>query len=118
MSASRLRPSEVVARQRAQAATASKTARREDSKPVRLRQPLLAAVPGLRVDRHRSTLAHLRSLYPFQSDESFGHRGPYMGVNITAGMDGFFFDPFELYAEGVLTNPNLLIIGDVGSGKS
>jgi type IV secretory pathway VirB4 component len=113
----RLRPSEAVARQRATALAASRAAERAAPKPDQHRPPLWGAGPGLRVDRHRSTLAHLRSLYPFQADESFGHRGPYMGVNITAGMDGFFFDPFELYGT-ILTNPNLLVIGDVGSGKS
>jgi type IV secretory pathway VirB4 component len=33
-------------------------------------------------------------------------------------MGAFHFDPFELYAAGVLTNPNCLVIGEVGSGKS
>lgn len=63
-------------------------------------------------------MAHLSSLYPFHADEGFGTRGPYIGVNVTGGMSGFWFDPFELYAAGLLTNPNCLVIGEVGSGKS
>ncbi len=74
--------------------------------------------PGLRVDWHRATMAHLESVYPFHADEGFGERGPYLGVNVTGGMGGFWFDPFELYGSGLLTNPNCLVIGEVGSGKS
>ena len=33
-------------------------------------------------------------------------------------MGGFYFDPFELYGTGVLTNPNVIVTGDIGSGKS
>jgi type IV secretory pathway VirB4 component len=63
-------------------------------------------------------MAHLSSAYPFHADDGFGSRGPYIGVNVTGGMGGFWFDPFELYAAGLLTNPNCLVIGEVGSGKS
>jgi len=63
-------------------------------------------------------MAHLESVYPFHADEGFGERGPYLGVNVTGGMGGFWFDPFELYGTGLLTNPNCLVIGEVGSGKS
>jgi len=62
-------------------------------------------------------MAHLRSLYPFHTDSGFGHRGPYMGVAVTGGMGAFHYDPFELYGT-VLTNPNVIVIGEVGSGKS
>ena len=80
--------------------------------------PIWARRPGLRVDWHRATMAHLESVYPFHADEGFGERGPYLGVNVTGGMGGFWFDPFELYGSGLLTNPNCLVIGEVGSGKS
>ncbi len=81
------------------------------------RPPLWRASRGLRVDWHRSTMAHLRSVYPFQADAGFGHRGPYMGVSVTGGMSAFHYDPFELYPT-VLTNPNVVVVGEVGSGKS
>jgi type IV secretory pathway VirB4 component len=80
--------------------------------------PVWARRPGLRIDWHRATMAHLESVYPFHADEGFGERGPYLGVNVTGGMGGFWFDPFELYGTGLLTNPNCLVIGEVGSGKS
>jgi len=69
------------------------------------------------VDWHRSTMAHLRSIYPFHADSGFGERGPYLGVSVSGGMGAFHFDPFELYGP-VLTNPNVMVIGEVGSGKS
>jgi type IV secretory pathway VirB4 component len=72
----------------------------------------------LRVDFDRATMANLASLYPFQADAGLGWRGPYLGVDVTAGMAAFHFDPFELYGAGLLTNPNCLVMGEVGAGKS
>ena len=71
-----------------------------------------------RYDWARSTMAHLCSVYPFHADASFGERGVLMGANVTAGMGGFYFDPFEFYAQGHLTNPNMIVMGSVGFGKS
>ncbi len=73
---------------------------------------------GLRLDRDRATMAHLASLYPYHADPGVGVRGPYIGVDVTGGMGGFYFDPFELYGTGALTNPNCIVIGEVGTGKS
>ena len=33
-------------------------------------------------------------------------------------LGGFYFDPYELYRRQILTHPALLVIGDMGSGKS
>ena len=63
-------------------------------------------------------MAHLRSVYPFHADAGFGDRGVFMGINVTGGMSGFYFDPFEFYAARHLTNPNMIVMGSVGSGKS
>ena len=30
----------------------------------------------------------------------------------------FFYDPFRLYRAGLLTNPNMLVVGQIGRGKS
>jgi type IV secretory pathway VirB4 component len=78
---------------------------------------VLGARHGIAVDWQRATTAHLSSLYPFHADAGFGEAGVLMGANITAGMAGFYFDPFTFYGTH-LTNPNLIICGDVGSGKS
>ncbi len=72
----------------------------------------------LRLPRHRSTTAHLCSAYPFPAEAGLGHRGVYLGTNLLTGGGGFAFDPFEAYASGAITNPNVLLAGDVGAGKS
>ena len=30
----------------------------------------------------------------------------------------FVFDPFEVYAQGVVSNPNMVVFGQIGRGKS
>ncbi len=110
----RLRPSQA-ARLEHQAAAPSRAPRHTTTDEDR--PPLWRPGPALRVDWHRSTAAHLRSVYPFHADAGFGDRGPYMGVSVTAGMSAFHYDPFELYGTA-LTNPNVMVMGEVGSGKS
>ena len=63
-------------------------------------------------------MAHLCSVYPFHADTGFGARGVLMGANVTGGMSGFYFDPFEFYSQRHLTNPNMIVMGSVGFGKS
>lgn len=74
--------------------------------------------PGLRVPRHRTTTAHLCAAYPFQAEGGLGGRGVYLGTDELAGGATFCFDPFELYTRGTITNPNVLVIGEPGWGKS
>jgi len=42
----------------------------------------------------------------------------YLGTDELAGGGAFCFDVFELYGQGVLNSPNVLVVGDVGAGKS
>jgi type IV secretory pathway VirB4 component len=70
------------------------------------------------VARHRATTAHLCSAYPLHVEAGLGARGVYLGTNVLTGGGGFAYDPFELYGSGVLTNPNILIAGEPGVGKS
>jgi hypothetical protein len=74
--------------------------------------------PGLALPRHRATTAHLCSAYPFAAEVGLGSGGVYLGTNLLTGGSGFAFDPFEAYAEGIVTNPNMLIAGEPGVGKS
>ncbi|HEV2309160.1 MAG TPA: ATP-binding protein [Acidimicrobiia bacterium] len=67
---------------------------------------------------HRSTTAHLCSLYPLQAERGLGARGVYLGTNLLTGGGGFAFDAFEAYRAGLVTNPNLLVAGEPGTGKS
>jgi len=70
------------------------------------------------VPLHRATTAHLCSLYPFQAERGLGARGVYLGTNLLTGGGGFAFDAFEAYRAGLVTNPNLLVAGEPGTGKS
>ena len=72
----------------------------------------------LRLPRHRGTTAHLGSAYPFQAGSGLGPNGVFLGTDVLAGGAGFAYDPFELYGDGTLTNPNMLFAGEPGVGKS
>ncbi len=65
---------------------------------------------------HRATTAHLQALYPFVAEGGFVDRGAYIGRNLFGG--GFVYDPWELYRAGAVTNPNMLVLGQIGRGKS
>ena len=65
---------------------------------------------------HRATTANLQALYPFMSDGGVGSRGPFIGRDLLGG--AFSFDPWGLYQDGVLSNPNVLVVGQIGRGKS
>ena len=65
---------------------------------------------------HRSTTAHLQAAYPFVTGSGLGARGTYLGRDLHGG--AFCFDPWELYAAGVLTSPNVIVVGQIGRGKS
>jgi len=79
-------------------------------------RPLVAR--GLRLTRHRGTTAQVASAYPFQAAGGLGEHGVYLGLNVLAGGTGFAFCPFEAYADGLVTNPNMLVAGEPGTGKS
>lgn len=65
---------------------------------------------------HRATTAHLQALYPFVAEGGLGGGGPLIGRDLLGG--AFCYDPWDLYRRGVLTNPNLIVLGQVGRGKS
>jgi type IV secretory pathway VirB4 component len=65
---------------------------------------------------HRATTATFQAIYPFVAEGGLGGRGTYIGRDLYGG--SFAYDPFSLYEQGQLTNPNMLVIGEVGSGKS
>jgi hypothetical protein len=55
-------------------------------------------------------------VYPFVSAGGLGHRGPLIGRDLLGG--SFCFDPWALYQVGFVTNPNVLVVGQIGRGKS
>ncbi|NDL57002.1 ATP-binding protein [Phytoactinopolyspora sp. XMNu-373] len=71
----------------------------------------------LRLQAHYATSAGLRVLYPFLADDGLGAIGMYIGRDLLAGAS-FCFDPWELYRARIVTNPNVLLAGVIGNGKS
>ena len=67
-------------------------------------------------DGHRATTANAQAIYPFVAEGGLGGRGAYIGRDLYGG--SFVYDPFTLYEERALTNPNMLVLGEVGSAKS
>jgi type IV secretory pathway VirB4 component len=65
---------------------------------------------------HRVSTAHLQVVYPGIAQDSLGSRGVYIGRDLHGG--SFCYDPWELYERGDLTGPNMLVIGQIGRGKS
>lgn len=76
----------------------------------------LAWLP-LRVPAHRATSATLAGAYPWLAEAGLGSDGIYIGRDAFSG-GSFVYDPWVLYARGVLTNPNALLAGVIGTGKS
>lgn len=79
---------------------------------------------GLRLPRHRGTTAHVASIYPFHGGRALHDvAAPFVGVNVTDGQSAWCYDPFELYGRDlgggtVVTNSNMLVLGEPGNGKS
>jgi len=55
-------------------------------------------------------------LYPFDAEGGLGERGVYIGRDLFGG--AFVYEAWELYGAGVLTNPNMVVLGQIGRGKS
>jgi hypothetical protein len=71
---------------------------------------------GPRVPAHQVTTRNLGAAYPFIAEAGLGQRGVVIGDDLLGG--SFVFDPFELYAQGVISNPNMVVFGQIGRGKS
>ncbi|MGW1601277.1 ATP-binding protein [Streptomyces eurythermus] len=72
----------------------------------------------LKLPAHRMTTAIAAGAYPFLAEGGLGAEGIYIGRDVHAEAS-FVFDPFALYGkvEG-FTNPNVLLAGVIGQGKS
>ena len=55
--------------------------------------------------------------YPFLAQAPLTHKGTFLGTNLGTGAP-FCFSPFEAYRDGLITNPNILVAGEIGSGKT
>ena len=65
---------------------------------------------------HRNTTRHAQAIYPFIAPGGFAGRGVFIGRD--SGGGAFCFDPWVLYGEGVLDDPNVIVLGKLGQGKS
>lgn len=70
-----------------------------------------AARPG-----HRSTTRHAQAIYPFMAAGGLGGRGVFIGRDSNGG--AFCYDPWVLYGDGLLDDPNAIVLGKLGQGKS
>ena len=77
---------------------------------------LLAPRPPPRLPAHVATTRHLCAAYPLVAEAGLGHAGVLIGRDVLGG--SFVYDPFALYRAGVVTNPNMVVIGQIGRGKS
>lgn len=80
--------------------------------------PASARKNRLKLPAHRMTTAVAAGAYPFLAEGGLGAEGIYIGRDVHAEAS-FVFDPFALYGkiEG-FTNPNILLAGVIGQGKS
>ncbi len=68
------------------------------------------------VSAHETTTAHLGALYPMIFATASSTPGVFIGHDLFGG--AFCFDPFSRYEAGELTNPNAVVLGQIGRGKS
>ncbi|MFF9001568.1 ATP-binding protein [Streptomyces achromogenes] len=71
----------------------------------------------LKLPAHRMTTAIAAGAYPFLAEGGLGAEGIYIGRDVHAEAS-FVFDPFALYGKEGFTNPNVLLAGVIGQGKS
>ncbi|MCI1791919.1 MAG: ATP-binding protein [Bifidobacterium tibiigranuli] len=80
--------------------------------------PAALRSPGrFRLPRHQDTSAVLAGQYPFLAEGGLGANGVFVGADLYSG-GSFVYDPWQLYKDGAITAPNVIVAGIVGSGKS
>jgi len=65
---------------------------------------------------HRCTTRHAQAIYPFMAAGGLGGKGVFIGRESAGG--AFCYDPWVLYGEGLLDDPNAIVLGKLGQGKS
>lgn len=69
----------------------------------------------MKLPAHEATTAQLGAAFPFVASARLAG-GIVIGRDLHGGT--FVHDPFALYEAGVLTNPNMVVLGQIGRGKS
>jgi len=80
-------------------------------------QAALRSWQRLRLPTHQDTSATLGGAYPFLAEGGLGPASMFVGQDLYSG-GSFTYDPWQLYAQGLITAPNVVLAGIVGSGKS
>ena len=65
---------------------------------------------------HRCTTRHAQAIYPFVAAGGLGGKGAFVGRDSSG--EAFCYDPWVLYGEGILDDPNAIVLGKLGQGKS
>jgi type IV secretory pathway VirB4 component len=65
---------------------------------------------------HRNTTRHAQAIYPFIAPGGLGGRGVFIGRDSSGA--AFCYDPWVLYGDGLLDDPNVMVLGKLGQGKS
>lgn len=72
----------------------------------------------MRLKKLRATTAEWQSVYPWHFGGSIPSIGPVLGIDRLAGGSPFGLDPLRLVIDGHATNPNMVVAGAPGNGKS
>lgn len=67
--------------------------------------------------KQRITTFTMAAAYPFTASSTHGVPGACIGVDEEGG-GAFYFDPWELYAAGIIKGMSAVVLGSVGMGKS
>jgi type IV secretory pathway VirB4 component len=73
-------------------------------------------ITGAQRPAHRFTTRQAQAIFPFMADGGLGSDGAFIGRD--AGGSAFCFDPWALYGRGALDDPNAIVLGQLGQGKS
>jgi type IV secretory pathway VirB4 component len=73
-------------------------------------------ITGPQRPAHRFTTRHAQAIFPFTADGGLGSDGVFIGRDASGG--AFCFDPWALYGRGALDDPNAIVLGKLGQGKS
>src|SRR3954453_16554610 len=72
----------------------------------------------IRLPRMNATTRSLSALYPWHFGGGLDCAGPGLGVDYLTGGASWTFDPFELVEADQASNPNVVVAGEPGMGKS
>lgn len=87
------------------------------TRPFRATEGRLRLGPPLRLTPHRAASSTVAGAYPFLSPTPLPADRAVIGLDALTG-ERFAFDPWDLYEAGAVTNPNVLLAGVIGQGKS